>query len=149
MEASAGSGPEKRRRIPAAAVFGVLVILGAGILVILYGTGSTCNCGPLPRVTAATEDDAVVISYQGIYTGREGFWPAQQRVPDEEGRLTMLHYRVTPHGKAEIAKDLPAPPPGQDQTVRFEQAATSGRDRIIVFADYTDGSTTVVYDNFL
>jgi hypothetical protein len=91
-----------------------------------------------------------VVSYQGIYAGREGFfWPAHQRVPVEEGRLTTLHYRVTPHGKTEVAKDLPAPPPGQDQTVRFEQAATPGRDSIIVFADYADGSMVVVYDNFI
>jgi hypothetical protein len=149
MEAAARTGPEKRRWTPAAAAFGVLVILGAGFLVFLSGMGNTCNCGPLPRVTAKTDGDDVVISYQGVYTGREGFWTAQEWVPEEEGRLTMLHYRVTPHGKTEVAEDLKAPPPGQDQTVRFEQAATPGRDRIIVFADYSDGSMMVVYDNYL
>jgi hypothetical protein len=108
--------------------------------------GHSCNCRPFPRFTATTDGDAIVISSLGFYTDREGAWFAT-RLPDEEKRLTGFHYRVTPGDGTEIRKDYPAPGPGQDQTVRFEHAATPGKDHVIVISDESDGTSTVVYDN--
>jgi hypothetical protein len=107
--------------------------------------GSSCNCGPFPRFTATTEGDAIIISYTGVWSDREGAW-FTKRLPEEEGLLTGFHYRVTPPDGTELLQDHPAPGPGQDQTVRFEHAATAGKDRVIVTADSQDGTSTVVYD---
>jgi hypothetical protein len=101
--------------------------------------GHSCNCRPFPRFTATTDGDAIVISSLGFYADREGAWFAT-RLPDEEKRLTGFHYRVTPGEGTEIRKDYPAP--GQDQTVRFEHAATPGKDPVTVVADESDGTST-------
>jgi hypothetical protein len=148
MEEETGAVPQKNRQwIVAAAGTCVLIIIIFFAFAYIFGfMGHSCNCGPFPRFTASTEGDAIVISYTGVYSDREGAWFAT-RIPDEEKLLTGFHYQVTPRGGTEIREDYPAPGPGQDQTVRFEHVATPGKDHVIVIADESDGTSTVVYDN--
>jgi hypothetical protein len=148
MEEETGAAPKKNRQwIVIAVCASVLIIIILFAFAYIFGfMGSSCNCGPFPRFTATTDGDAIVISYTGVWSDREGAWFIK-RLPDEESRLTGFHYRVTPGGGTEIRQDHPAPGPGQDQTVRFEHAATPGKDHVIVIADESDGTSTVVYDN--
>jgi hypothetical protein len=147
MEEETGAVPKKNRQwIVAAAGACVLIIIFFASAYFFGFLGSSCHCGPFPRFTASTEGDAIVISYIGVWSDREGAWFAT-RLPDEEKRLTGFHYQVTPRGGTEIREDYPAPGPGEDQTVRFEHAATPGKDHVIVIADESDGTSTVVYDN--
>jgi hypothetical protein len=148
MEGDTAAAQKKNRKMLVTAA-GVVTIIILALLVygFIAGMGNTCNCGDMAKVIATTDGSTVIISYTGIYDNPYSWFP--QRVPAEESRLTAIHYRVTPWGGTEIRQDYPAPGPGKDQTVRFEQAATPGKDSVIVIADYSDGSTQVVFDMYV
>jgi len=141
------TGNGRKWYVYAAAGVMILLVLGAGAFLPGFA-GSSCNCGPFPRIAAVTEGDAIVVTYSGVYSDREGAWFAR-RLPDDERLLTGLRYLVvTPDGK-EIWQNRSAPGPGLDQSVRLGHAATAGKNHVIVIAGYTDGSSMVAYDRYL
>lgn len=148
MEDDPGTVLDKSLRLKTAACVILLLILAVAAALVFGLIGSSCNCGPFPRVSATTDGNTVVITYSGVWSEREGAW-FPRRLPEEERELTGLRYVVRSPGGTESWQNLSAPAPGQDQTVRFEEAATSGKDQVIVTAGYADGSTMVVYDNYV
>jgi hypothetical protein len=150
MEGDAGAAPEKSRKwFFVAAGAGVVLILVLVAFASVSGiAGHSCNCGPFPRISATTEGDAIIVTYTGVWSDREGVW-FTKRLPDEENFLTTFHYRVKSSDGTDVQQDYPAPGSGKDQTVRFEHAATAGKDQVIVFVNSSDGTTTVVYDMYI
>lgn len=147
VETNPSTGNGRKWYVYAAAGVMILLVLGAGAFLSGF-TGGSCNCGPFPRIAAMTDGDAIVVTYSGVYSDREGAWFAK-RLPDEERLLTDLRYLVvTPEGK-EIWQNRSAPGPGQDQIVRLDRAATAGKNHVIVIAGHTDGSSLVAYDRYL
>ena len=150
MEGGSADVPAKSRgRVLIVAGIAVIILAALFACALLLGlVGNSCNCGPFPRISATADGDAVVVTYSGVYSDREGAWFVK-RLPEEERLLTGFRYDVTSSDGRVASQNLSAPGPGLDQSVRFDHAATAGGDHVIVTAWYSDGAATVVYDRYL
>jgi hypothetical protein len=142
----AGHNGRRRKRL---FWYGAAGIIGAALLLFIIsayisGMAGHSRSGPYPRIRTASDGDALVVTYDGVYD--EKSWPFEKRLPEEERDITAFHFQVTPAGGVRMDQAFPAPGPGRDLAARFEHAATHGQDHVIVTVDHSNGSTTVVYD---
>ena len=112
----------------------VTVILAAVIAAFVFGMGSGVQKTKVVAVTAAQEGTNVVLTFQG---------------GQDANKVEGLNYTFTPStGTAIGTTQWGTHPPGVGNTTSIT-GATSGQDKVVATAFFSDGTTQVVLDTFV